>query len=107
MHAFTARVIDTSGHKSANTVTARGLSPGLSAPVRLTGCLCEQFGLAGPVASLSAGPGTSRRGGGAVLFRGYSPDALERGAERERAAVADLPRDRTDGRVGLAQQISS
>jgi uncharacterized protein YbjT (DUF2867 family) len=52
-------------------------------------------------------PGTSLRGGGAVLSRAYSPDALERGAERERAAIADLPRDRTDGRVGLAQQISS
>ena len=32
-------------------------------------------------------------------------DALERGAERERAAVADLGGDRADRRAGLAQKV--
>ncbi len=53
-----------------------------------------------------AGPGTSLRDGGAVLLRAHSPDTLERDAEREWAAIADLSRDRTDRRIGLAQQIS-
>lgn len=83
------------------------LSPGLPAPARLTGCLGGRLGAAGPVASLSGRACTSVRGGGAVLFWAYSPAALERGAERERAAVADLPRGRGDRGIGLAQQIGS
>jgi hypothetical protein len=42
-----------------------------------------------------------------MLFRAYSPDPLEGGTERERAAVADLLCHRTDRDTGLAQQISS
>jgi hypothetical protein len=40
-----------------------------------------------------------------VLPRADAADALERGAERERAAVADLPGNRADGGVRLAQQV--
>jgi hypothetical protein len=45
-------------------------------------------------------PETPRERGGAD-----AADALEGGAEREGAAVADLPGDRADGGVRLAQQV--
>src|SRR6266487_4243411 len=73
-------------------------------PATPTTLACRAYSTASPPSSTIAltrlanhpAPGSSLRDGGAVLFRAYSPDALERGTERERAAVADLLCHRTD-----------
>src|SRR5215211_849628 len=49
--------------------------------------------------------GSRGAGGAAVLLRADAAHALERRAERERAAVADLLGDRSDRRARLAQQV--